>query len=635
MKLSFGKPEHRHVDVELLSAYVDGQITATERTQVEAHLQTCAACRSELASLRNTVALLQALPRVSVPRAFTLSEAKLGIRQPAARPAWYGGLLRGMGAVTALALVALVATTALRGASWLPGQAIARNPTTAPVAAARSAAPVDTVAPAAPQPESVVTVAVEQAVNAADTTAAPADARLAVAPAPADAAAASTAEAAPAAKMAPAEPTAEPGLALAPQGTAEVGMLGLGRGGGAGAAAELPAEVLTPEPLPAAAQASAVLPAGARLVYADLKGLWALDRASGLRQLAASEGLNMPLLSPDRSWIAYRVWQQDYSELWAVRWDGGAPRLLLTERTLPKEGLDADHTERRINDVRWAPGKLELAVNLVAVPSPSAPTALPKLELWRLDLATGALRYVTDLERAYRPVYSPDGARFATLQYGTDTDAQGRLTLTGADGSNRRIALQFPASPSKLSYDAQLAWLPDSSALLLALPDADSVELGHFNGTTLYRVSSGGSAQVIGKVDAHQVAWSPDGSRLAFTRIDSDDMVDGGLFLANGDGTSAQLYSAMKNGVFLGWAPDGMHFLYQDGYQTYLGALGQTPQRLGTAVSFVNPTWVSDTQFVSLHDTGAEWVLTLRGTDGASFSLMTLPKEAMLDVAHQ
>lgn len=631
MRLSFGKPERRHVDVELLSAYVDGQITATERTQVEAHLQTCAACRSELVSLRNTVALVQALPRVAVPRAFTLSEAKLGVRQPAARPAWYGGLLRGMGAVTALALVALVATTALRGASWLPGQAIARNPTAAPVAAARSAAPVDTAAPAAPQPEAVVTVAVEQAANAADTPAAPADAQLAAAPATAAAAAP-----APAAKMAPAEPTAEPGvLALAPQSTVEVGMLGLGRGGGAGAAAELPAEVLTPEPLPAAAPASAVLPAGARLVYADLKGFWALDRASGLRQLAAAEGLNMPLLSSDRSWAVYRVSQQDYTELWAVRWDGGAPRLLLTERTLPKEGLDADHTERRINDVRWVPGKLELALNLVAVTSPSSPTALPKLELWKLDLATGALRYVTDLEQAYRPVYSPDGARFATLQYGADTDAQGRLTLTGADGSNRRIALQFPASPSKLSYDAQLAWLPDSSALLLALPDADSIEPGRFNGTTLYRVSSGGSAQVIGKVDAHQVAWSPDGSRLAFTRIDSDDMVDGELFLANGDGTSAQLYTALKNGAFLGWAPDGTHFLYQDGYQTYLGAPGQTPQRLGTAVSFVNPAWVSDTQFVSLHDTGTEWVLTLRGTDGAAFSLMTLPKEAMLDVAHQ
>ncbi len=93
-----------------------------------------------------------------------------------------------------------------------------------------------------------------------------------------------------------------------------------------------------------------------------------------------------------------------------------------------------------------------------------------------------------------------------------------------------------------------------------------------------------------------------------------------GLFLANGDGTSAQSrYTALKNGAFLGWAPDGAHFLYQDGYQTYLGAPGQTPQRLGTAVSFVNPAWVSDTQFVSLHDTGTEWVLTLRGNGWCGF----------------
>lgn len=635
MRLSFGRSESRHVTVDLLSAYLDGQITSTERTQIEAHLQGCAECRSELASLRNTVAMLKAMPRVAVPRAFTLSEAKAGIRQAPARPAWFGGALRGLGAVTALALVALVATTALRNPSWTPGQAIARNPT-APAAAARSAAPVDTAEPqaAAAAPAPVITVPVEQAVAAADATLASEAAQPEAASAPADSAA--LAEPAPAAKAAPELSTDEPGvMALAPQNTPDPGVLGLGRGGGAGAAAVLPAEVLTPEPLPPTAQAREVLPAGARLVYADTKGLWALDRASGLRQLAAAEGLNMPLLSADQAWVVYRVWQQDFMALWVVGWEGGAPRLLLDERGLPKDGLDADHVERRINDVRWAPGEPELALNLVAVPSPSAPSALPKLELWSLGLETGALRYVADLERAYRPFYSPDGSQFATLQYGTDTDPQGRLVLTSADGSNRRAALQFAAGPGKPSYDTQVSWLPDGSALLLALPDADTLQPGSLNGTTLYRISNEGSARVIGRVDAFQAAWSPDGARLAFTRVTADDMVDGELFLANGDGTSAQRYTAWKNGAFLGWAPDGTHFLYQNSYDTYLGALGQAPQRLGTSVSFVNPRWVSDTQFVSQHDIGTEWALTLRGTDGAAYSLLTLPREAMLDAAHR
>ncbi len=163
--------------------------------------------------------------RVAVPRVFHTLEAKLGVRQPAARPAWYGGLLRGMGAVTAVALVALVATTALRGASWLPGQAIGRNPTAAHVAVARAAAPVDTAAPAAPQPGAVMTVAVEQAVNATDTPAAPADGQLAAAPATADGAAARREDGAGRAYGGACAP------ALVPQSTVEVGMLGRGRRG--------------------------------------------------------------------------------------------------------------------------------------------------------------------------------------------------------------------------------------------------------------------------------------------------------------------------------------------------------------------------------------------------------------------
>ena len=98
MKRPFASPNTPHLDVELLSTYLDRQTTVAERARVESHLQTCAACRAELESLRRTVAVLAAMPRVPVPRAFTLSEAQVGLRRQAARPSWYGGLLRGLGA---------------------------------------------------------------------------------------------------------------------------------------------------------------------------------------------------------------------------------------------------------------------------------------------------------------------------------------------------------------------------------------------------------------------------------------------------------------------------------------------------------------------------------------------------------
>ncbi len=138
MKSVIGGPVRGHVQVELLSAYLDQQASPAERAYVDAHLQQCLECRAELESLRRTVVLLHALPRVPVPRAFTLSEAQVGIRRPGAAPNWLGGLVRGLGAVAAIALVAFVALSILRPeqAPWNPSaQTVARvSPTSAPVA---------------------------------------------------------------------------------------------------------------------------------------------------------------------------------------------------------------------------------------------------------------------------------------------------------------------------------------------------------------------------------------------------------------------------------------------------------------------------------------------------------------------
>jgi hypothetical protein len=60
----------QHTPLEWLSAYLDGQVSSEERRQVEAHLQTCAACRRSLADLQRTVALVQGLEPVGAPAGF-------------------------------------------------------------------------------------------------------------------------------------------------------------------------------------------------------------------------------------------------------------------------------------------------------------------------------------------------------------------------------------------------------------------------------------------------------------------------------------------------------------------------------------------------------------------------------------
>jgi anti-sigma factor RsiW len=66
-----------HIDTELLSAYIDGEVTAKEAARVEHHIAVCQGCAEELASLRWTVGLLQQVPAVPVPRSFVVRAADL------------------------------------------------------------------------------------------------------------------------------------------------------------------------------------------------------------------------------------------------------------------------------------------------------------------------------------------------------------------------------------------------------------------------------------------------------------------------------------------------------------------------------------------------------------------------------
>jgi len=57
---------------DLLSAYIDHQLSPAERAEVDRHLATCPACSRDLQTLQWTISLVRAVPQRPVPRAFTL-----------------------------------------------------------------------------------------------------------------------------------------------------------------------------------------------------------------------------------------------------------------------------------------------------------------------------------------------------------------------------------------------------------------------------------------------------------------------------------------------------------------------------------------------------------------------------------
>jgi hypothetical protein len=100
----FKRSEHERAE-ELLSAYIDGELSIEEATMVEKHLRECSACTQNLETLRQTVNLVRQLPAVSPPRSFTISHLVV-----TERPwAWGYVYLRGATALAALLLIVLLA----------------------------------------------------------------------------------------------------------------------------------------------------------------------------------------------------------------------------------------------------------------------------------------------------------------------------------------------------------------------------------------------------------------------------------------------------------------------------------------------------------------------------------------------
>ncbi len=103
----------RHPTSEL-SAYLDGELIPLRVEAMEVHLESCQACRSELAGLRRLQADLAALPEVPAPRSFALTPQMAAgpVRQrfrepvpPRAAALAYGMRLAGGAMALALALV--------------------------------------------------------------------------------------------------------------------------------------------------------------------------------------------------------------------------------------------------------------------------------------------------------------------------------------------------------------------------------------------------------------------------------------------------------------------------------------------------------------------------------------------------
>ena len=179
------------------------------------------------------------------------------------------------------------------------------------------------------------------------------------------------------------------------------------------------------------------------------------------------------------------------------------------------------------------------------------------------------------------PAWAPDGRQLAfrsvlPSQFGP----YGRVFVVNRDGSGLR---QLTPETAGYSYDDGPAWSPDGTRLLFS---RDGV---------LFVINADGTGLTSLGVNGRYPAWSPDGTRIAYHAFDNGILA---IFVAGSDGSNVRrLTTPVEGDQMARWSPDGRQLVFQrsEGHVLHLYRIGvdgsgETPLSTGTH-----------------HETGASW----------------------------
>ena len=102
-----------HLSDDMLNAWIDGIATDDERRMIAGHLESCAACRSELDSLLLVKQLLSSLPEPALPRSFQLTPDQARKPTPIRGTAAPSTVVRMLPVVRILSIAAVLAVLVL------------------------------------------------------------------------------------------------------------------------------------------------------------------------------------------------------------------------------------------------------------------------------------------------------------------------------------------------------------------------------------------------------------------------------------------------------------------------------------------------------------------------------------------
>jgi dipeptidyl aminopeptidase/acylaminoacyl peptidase len=154
------------------------------------------------------------------------------------------------------------------------------------------------------------------------------------------------------------------------------------------------------------------------------------------------------------------------------------------------------------------------------------------------------------------PTWSPDGNKIAYTFNGSEP----HIYLMNPDGSNQQPL--FINDPAMIGSD-QATWSPDSKSIAFVGVSESSTDPGSFR-MNIYTAKVDGSeppALVEANVPLEsELAWSPDGTKLAYTKTEGKSII----YVINLDGTSSGVASLADGDENMSpaWSPDSSQLAY-------------------------------------------------------------------------
>jgi hypothetical protein len=355
-----------------------------------------------------------------------------------------------------------------------------------------------------------------------------------------------------------------------------------------------------------------------KIVYVDAGNIWLIEGANSPKQLTNSGFAENVLISQDGQKIAFkrRISYDNLAELRVVNSDGSGETILLSTdnmKALYPSTLESMGFE--ISQMTFLPGTHDLLFNTYEAFATVG--AAMTDDLLRINTDSGDLKRVLDPNHGGQFSISPDGTRIAIIQ-------PDRIHLVNPDGSGLSADL-ITYSPvitySEFQYYAQPIWSKDSGAVGFAIPSADPLN-GSPSGD-IWRIPRDGStavktATISGDFYFSQVfsttTLSPLLDKVAFTRETATPNVRE-LYIVHSDGTAETIYDTGEIS-WVGWAPDGSHFVYSltDPMNLVIGSVGDSPTPMVTGQDL---RWINHRDFLYLSGSIGAWTL-MKGRIGAA-----------------